>query len=211
MPMTRSLPESCWLLATLCLGGVLVAGCGREPSHPAIGKRLGPLPIAPIADLAGDPPPLAGRVTLLNFWGTWCPPCRRELPGLARTATALRDEPRFQLLAVACSGTGFGSPAELAADAGEFLLANDLAIPAYVFTDPAGTDGLTTTLAVRSLPATFLIGPDATVRHAWIGYRPRDEAEIAAAIVSLLKERPPRDPEIRSTLEGSPTAPESAR
>jgi thiol-disulfide isomerase/thioredoxin len=189
MPMTRSLPESCWLLVKLGLAGVLVAGCGREPSHPALGKRLGPLPVAPIVDPSGDAPRLAGRVTLLNFWGTWCPPCRRELPGLARTAAALRDEPRFQLLAVACRGTGFGSPAELAAEAGEFLLANDLAIPAYVFTDPAGTDGLVTTLAVRSLPATFLIGPDATVRHAWIGYRPRDEAEIAAAIVQLLKER----------------------
>ena len=187
--MNRSFPRPRWLLVAVCLSGFAVSGCGPAATHPAIGKQLGPLPIAAIADLAGDPPGLAGRVTLLNFWGTWCPPCRRELPGLARTAAALRDEPRFQLLAVACSGTGFGSPAELAAEAGEFLLANDLVIPAYVFTDPAGTDGLVTTLAVRSLPATFLIGSDATVRHAWIGYRPRDEAEIAAAIVQLLKER----------------------
>jgi cytochrome c biogenesis protein CcmG/thiol:disulfide interchange protein DsbE len=187
--MTRSLPGPRRLLMVACLSGLAAAGCGPAATHPAIGKQLGPLPIAAIADLAGDPPRLAGRVTLLNFWGTWCPPCRRELPGLARTAAALRDEPRFQLVAVACSGTGFGSPAELAAAAAEFLLANELAIPAYVFTDPAGTDGLVTTLAVSSLPATFLIGPDATVRHAWIGYRPRDEPEIAAAIVSLLKER----------------------
>jgi hypothetical protein len=35
-----------------------------------------------------------------------------------------------------------------------------------------------------------LVGPDATVRRVWVGYRPHDEAEIAAAIVALLKEQP---------------------
>jgi peroxiredoxin len=57
-----------------------------------------------------------------------------------------------------------------------------------VFSDPLGADALATSLGLQSVPATYLIGPDTTVRHVWIGYRPRDEAEIAAAIVRLLKE-----------------------
>jgi len=183
------LPQQPRRLAILaCLSGLLAAaGCEDRSAHPAVGATLRRLPIAPIADLTADAPALAGRVTVLNFWGTWCPPCRRELPGLARLAAALAEEPRFQLVAVACGGTGFADPAELAAEAGEFLLANDLAIPAFVFADPPGADRLATTLALRSLPATYLIGPDAKVRRVWVGYRPRDESEIAAAIVPLLK------------------------
>ncbi|MFM8414287.1 MAG: TlpA family protein disulfide reductase [Planctomycetota bacterium] len=167
---------------------LLAAGCGAPPPHPAIGTKLGTLPIAPLADLTAAPPDLAGRVTLLNFWGTWCPPCRRELPGLARLAAGLENEPRFQLVAISCAGAGGpGDPADLAAETAEFLIRQKLTVPAFVFSDPLGADALATTLGLTALPATYLIGPDATVRRVWIGYRPRDEAEIAAAIVSLLK------------------------
>ncbi len=176
------------LVAIVTLMGQMSAGCGAPSTHPAVGASLGRLPVASIADLAAPPPPLAGRVTLLNFWGTWCPPCRRELPGLARIAVGLADERRFQLVAVSCAGGGGADPADLAVETAEFLLEQKLAISAYVFSDPLGADALATSLGLQSVPATYLIGPDTTVRHVWIGYRPRDEAEIAAAIVRLLKE-----------------------
>ena len=166
----------------------VATGCGEPPAHPAVGKTLGKLPVAPLADLTAPPPELTGRVTLLNFWGTWCPPCRRELPALARLAAGLASEPRFQLVAVSCAGGGGpADQADLVAESAEFLLSQKLTIPAYVFSDPVGADLLATSLGLESLPATYLIGPDATVRHVWIGYRPRDEAEIAAAIVAALK------------------------
>jgi hypothetical protein len=40
----------------------------------------------------------------------------------------------------------------------------------------------------EAFPTTYLIGPDAKVRQVWVGYRPRDEADIAQAIVAALKE-----------------------
>lgn len=172
------------VVAAACLLAV-TAGCGEPPAHPAVGKTLGTLPLAPLADLTAAPPTLVGRVTLLNFWGTWCPPCRRELPGLARMAASLAGESRFQLVAVSCAGGG-GS-GDLAAETAEFLLRQKLTVPAYVFSDPVAADLLATTIRLEALPATYLIGPDATVRHVWIGYRPRDEAEIAAAIVTALR------------------------
>ena len=175
------------LVAAACLLAA-TAGCGEPPAHPAVGKTLGALPVAPLADLTAAPPALAGRVTLLNFWGTWCPPCRRELPGLARLAAGLAGEPRFQLVAVSCAGGGgSGDQADLAAETAEFLLDQKLTIAASVFSDPVGADLLATALDLTALPATYLIGPDATVRRVWIGSRPRDEAEIAAAIVAALK------------------------
>lgn len=40
----------------------------------------------------------------------------------------------------------------------------------------------------EAFPTTYLIGPDAKVRQVWVGYRSRDEADIASAIVATLKE-----------------------
>lgn len=186
IPSLRHRP--CLRTALVVALALPAAGCGEPPSHPAIGTKLGALPIAPLADLTAAPPALVGRVTLLNFWGTWCPPCRRELPALARLAAGLAQESRFQLVAVSCAGGGGpGDPAELAAESAEFLIRQQLTVPAYVFSDPLGADLLSATLGLTALPATYLIGPDATVRRVWIGYRPRDEAEIAAALVALLK------------------------
>ena len=70
--------------------------------HAGVGKPLTYLKLSP---LTGHPPPLAlkdliGRVTLLNFWGTWCPPCREELPHMAELRRRFAGEEAFQLLAV---------------------------------------------------------------------------------------------------------------
>lgn len=176
------------LIAGLCV--LTGLGCGETPRHRAVGTTVASLPVASIANLSAEPVRLTGRVTLLNFWGTWCGPCRRELPGLARIASSLESDRRFQLVAVSVSGGGGESPEDLAAETAAFLLSQKLAIPAYVFTDPLAADMLSTTLGLQAVPATYLIGPDATVRRVWIGYRPQDEPDMAAAIVALLKESP---------------------
>lgn len=176
------------LLAVLVM--IAGIGCGETPRHRAVGVKLASLPVASIANVSAGPVNLIGRVTLLNFWGTWCGPCRRELPGLARMANSLESERRFQLVAVSVSGGGGESAEDLVAKTGDFLLSQKLPISAYVFTDALAADMLSTTLGLQAVPATYLIGPDATVRHVWIGYRPQDEPDMAAAIVALLKESP---------------------
>jgi hypothetical protein len=42
---------------------------------------------------------------------------------------------------------------------------------------------------LEAFPTTYLVGPDARVRRVWTGYRSSDEADIAAAIVAILKEQ----------------------
>ena len=80
---------------------------------------MGSLPIVSLDDATIPVPSLTGKVTLLNFWGTWCPPCRKELPGLVRISQRLNEEPRFQLIAVSC-GSG-GDDANLARETTSFL------------------------------------------------------------------------------------------
>lgn len=171
---------------------VIVAACGGcdvgRRDHPAVGRTLAALPLVPLGR-EGSSPTLEGRVTLLNFWATWCPPCRRELPALARLAARLADEPRFQLLAVDID-SGTGDAAELTARTREFLAAQDLAIGAWGFTDPLGRDLLATSLGLESVPASFLVGPDGRIVRAWVGFRAGDEADMAREVLALLNATP---------------------
>jgi len=170
---------------------IALAGCGGpDTGHPAIGRTVGNLPLVALANPGRPAPTFTGKVTLLNFWGTWCPPCRRELPGMARLATRLAADPRFQLVAVSCGGAGPDDLAEITATTTEFLASQRLSLDAWA--DP---DGMARTIFASSFgfgayPTTYLIGPDATVRAAWTGYRSRDEADMAAAVVALLKTVP---------------------
>lgn len=67
-----------------------------------------PLGEVQFTDRAGKPRTLAewkGRVVLLNLWATWCAPCRKEMPGLARLHTEMGSN-RFEVLALAVDRAG---------------------------------------------------------------------------------------------------------
>lgn len=179
------------LFVAVILSLALVAiGCNvPRPTHPAEGRVMGPLPIVSLDDATIPMPSLAGKVTLLNFWGTWCPPCRKELPGLVRIAQRLDDEPRFQLIAVSC-GSG-GDDADLARQTTSFLAARQLTIAAWGFSEAVVATHFSLAYGLEAFPTTYLIGTDARVRRVWTGYRSSDEADIAAAILVLLKEQGP--------------------
>jgi len=175
------------LAAALLLTAVLATpGCDSPQDHASVGRPVSALPLVSLKDPTAPAPEFTGKITLLNFWGTWCPPCRRELPGIARIAARRADEPRFQLIAVSC---GYGGPddlEELRSTTQQFLSKQKIDLDAWG--DP---DGFTRMLVAETLgfdafPTTYLIGPDGLVHAAWEGYRARDEADMARAILELL-------------------------
>ena len=179
----------------LCGGWVpFLTGCESHTSvHPAVGRTVGNLPLESLADPTRRPPTFAGRVTLLNFWGTWCPPCRRELPGLVRLADRLRSDAGFQLVAISCGGRAPEDMPALTESTNAFL--KEAVSPSQrsaiePWADPDGRTRMifSASFGFEAFPTTYLIGPDAKVRQVWVGYRSRDEADIARAIVSALKE-----------------------
>lgn len=97
-----------------------------------------------------------GRVVLVNFWATWCEPCREEMPSLDRLQKQLGRE-SFVVLAVNVD--------EPEARIGKFLSAMPLDFP--VLLDVGGK--LTRNWKVRVLPASYVIGPDGRMRYAVTG------------------------------------------
>jgi peroxiredoxin len=131
-----------------------------------------------VAGLTGPPLRLSdfkGKVVFLNFWATWCPPCKEEMPSMERLYRRYKDK-EFTILALSIDSGG-------AAPVGAFVKKLGL-------TFPIGLDTKTTVAnqyTVRGLPATFLIDRKGTIAAVAIGPRDWDSKAAHAAIESLLR------------------------
>lgn len=118
---------------------------------------------------------LKGKVVLLNFWATWCPPCKEEMPSMERLYRRYKDK-GFTILAVSIDS---GGPEPVAAFAKKFGLTFPIVL------DPKMT--VANQYSVRGLPATFLIDRRGTIAAVAIGPRDWDGKAAHAAIESLLR------------------------
>lgn len=135
-----------------------------------------PAPALELKDVAGRIHRLAdyrGKVVLVNFWATWCEPCRDEMPSIAKLKERLEDRP-FTVLAVNVD--------EPEARIAKFLSTMPLDFPVLV--DAARV--ATRRWNVRVLPASFVIDPDGRVRYTVSGDLDWSASEVRARIASLL-------------------------
>jgi peroxiredoxin len=137
----------------------------------------GPAPALELADLDGSTHRLAdyrGSAVLVNFWATWCAPCREEMPSIERLRRAL-DGRRFVVLAV-----NVGEGARVARD---FTQKMPLGFTYLLDRDTRTAKAW----GARLLPASFVIGPDGAVRYSYFGALDWSREDLRAAISALIE------------------------
>ena len=167
-------PAHCRLAGALLLAFFALAHA--QPLKPWTG---GPPAALELQDLDGKRHRLQdyrGQVVLVNFWATWCGPCRAEMPSMERLRTAMQGRP-FAILAVNVGESG--------RVAREF--AQQLPVSFTVLLD---ADTRTTRAwGARVLPASFVVGPDGRVRYSHFGELDWSSDSVRLRIEALL----PRD------------------
>ena len=144
------------------VGGAWALAAARSPDDPGV-----------VVELSGPMPPLAGeavaggtvgredyrgRPVLVNFWATWCGPCRKEQPALQRLAEEYEGRVAF---------VGINHTDDLVA-AREYLRQYGVTYPS-VF-DPAGEVAFD--FQIPYLPATVLVDADGELRFRLLGAQP---------------------------------------
>ncbi len=158
----------------LLFGALLLAlaGCDAEPElmEPSTGSMA---PDFTLPDRNGQPWQLSrhrGRTLLINFWATWCAPCRREMPALERLQQKLGGD-AFEVVGI---HVGPGQGIE------RFL--EEVPISFTLLTD---ADLALENWKVPMLPATFLIDAEGRARYWALGEREWDAPEALDFFVAL--------------------------
>ena len=156
--------------------GVLALADGPRADSRFIPWTRADTPALSLKDLSGRTHTLAdhrGKALLINFWATWCEPCRQEMPSMQR----LRDRlgKRFAVLAVNVD--------EPDARVREFIRETRLDLP--VLMDPGKT--VTRAWGVRVLPTSVLVGPDGRARYRLVGDIDWNNETVMGTVTQLLK------------------------
>lgn len=161
---------------------ISVSACKRKESQAPV-TAAGPLERKPAPEITVTPltgnsirlSELKGKVVLLNFWATWCPPCREEIPAMMKLNAAMAGKP-FQMLAVSVDEGG--RPVIEA-----FFRTSGYMLPAY--TDPSGK--ASASYGITGVPETFIIDKNGIVVKKVIGPLAWDDPEVAAFLTDLMK------------------------
>ena len=165
-----------WLaIALVCVEAAVAA----QPAPALAPWTGGGTPALALRDMAGGTHDLAayrGRVVLINFWATWCEPCRAEMPSMQRLRDKLAGKP-FVVLAVNVD--------EPDASIRRFLEETRFDLP--VLLDPNKT--ATRAWSVRVMPTSFLIGPDGRIRYRLQGDIDWSNEAVVATIAQLMSSK----------------------
>lgn len=140
----------------------------------------GATPALALPDLAGKPQDLQayrGRVVVVNFWATWCPPCVHEMPSMQRLAKRWQDKP-FTIIAV--------NMGEDAATVRDFVRKVKVDFPIWLDRDGAALKRW----KVFAFPTSFVLDRTGNIRLALRGALEWDEPETMAKIEALLGDAP---------------------
>jgi thiol-disulfide isomerase/thioredoxin len=134
-----------------------------------------------LQDMTGNSvslPALKGKVVLIDFWATWCQPCKKEFPALNRLADNYKDAD-IVILAINLD--------KKKENAAEFLqrLGLTLSKNMVVLLDPQSA--VVSSYAARAMPTSYIVDKAGMIRYVHLGFNEADPARWVAEIEPLLK------------------------
>jgi len=119
---------------------------------------------------------MRGKAILLNFWASWCPPCRKEMPAMQKIYDEYGPD---DLVILAVNSTNQDRISDVAA----FSMEQGLSFPILLDTHVS----VSAQYQVRSLPTSFFIDPDGIIREIVIG-GPMAEVLLRTRVERLLED-----------------------
>jgi len=132
-------------------------------------------PTCPASTKDVDPGLYKGKVVIIDFWATWCPPCIKSMPFFNSLKNELPDS-GFEILAINVD--------EDHDAAQQFLQSHP--VDYKIAFDPAGD--CPKSFEVKAMPSSYLLDKSGKVRKIFLGYRDSDQALFRSEIKALLSE-----------------------
>lgn len=153
------------------------AESSSEPARNEVAREQSVAPIINIVSLDNrivSLDSLRGSVVLLNFWATWCPPCREEIPSMLKLNTFMAGKP-FQMVCVSVDEGG-----KKAVES--YLKNTGFSLPAYV--DASGQAARA--YGITGVPETFVIDKNGVIQKKIIGGLDWSSPEVIAYLEDLM-------------------------
>jgi thiol-disulfide isomerase/thioredoxin len=166
------------LIAHLCLLASLITSTAESAGTLEPYAETASPPELNLTDTRGEVHRLEdyrGKVVLVNFWASWCPPCIKEMPGLKQLQAKLADRP-FSILAV--------NVGEKRYDVWKFTKLVDFTLPTPLDTQKRTFNAWQATV----LPTSFLLDTRGRIRYRVQGDLDWDNTTVVALIEELLAE-----------------------
>jgi peroxiredoxin len=172
------------LLAGLAVGTVALGACAggaggpgassAGASHPLVGA---PAPAFELRDVAGGGDQTleayAGKVLIVDFWATWCEPCKQSFPAYQKLQAELGGD--LVIVGISQDDDAKGIPAFLSETGAKFpVVWDDGKAVAKAYSPP-------------TMPTAFVIDRSGIVRFVHVGYRAGDEATLEEEVRSLMR------------------------
>jgi peroxiredoxin len=136
--------------------------------------------VSPTTGISPTLPNLRGQVIVLDFWATWCPPCRAAMRQFAAWHSRFHDR-GLQIVGLT--------------DEDPSLVARFSQMARVPYTLATDTDSRTASrYGVSAIPTMFILDRAGVVRHVAVGLSPRDVPQLDALLASLLAEPMPAVP-----------------
>jgi peroxiredoxin len=163
----------------LLMGYLIIRGSGSPSNTELASRNAAPAKGLPIADfelmtLTGDMVKLSqfrGQPVVINFWGTWCPPCKNEMPLLQSTYEA--HQPELVILAVNVN--------DAVGSVERFVEEMSLTFP--ILLDETGSVRMQ--FQVRGYPTTYFVDGDGVLREQFIGELNQEQIDVYLARIGV--------------------------